>query len=221
MLKNVLFAAFFVFSIAFLLLMGQPFTGSALLKAAPAWSLMFVALAFVPGRAGKLLALALLFSSGGDIALEVDRGNYFVLGLSLFLVAHLFYIATFAHTLNPLHARSWALVALSAYVILLTVLLFPNLGTLRIPVLLYIAVITTMGILATFQPNPLVLVGAFLFIFSDSLIAVDKFLVTVPYARYAIMITYYSAQGLLTYGLLQQLTGPVIDASERLMSRLT
>jgi uncharacterized membrane protein YhhN len=221
MLKNVLFAAFFIFSIAFLLLMGQPFAGSALLKAAPAWSLMLVALALVPGRAGKLLVLALLFSSGGDIALELDRGNYFVLGLSLFLVAHLFYIATFAHTLDPLHARPWALVVLSVYVILLTVLLFPHLGDLRIPVLLYIAVITTMGILATFQPNPLVLAGAFLFILSDSLIAVDKFLVTVPYARYAIMITYYSAQGLLTYGLLQQITGPVAGVSERLISRLT
>jgi uncharacterized membrane protein YhhN len=151
-----------------------------------------------------LLTIGLLFSAAGDIALELDRDNFFVVGLGLFLVAHLFYIAAFFQDARKQATRWPALALLLAFSSVLTILLWPGLEEMRVPVLVYIVVITAMGTIATMRPGPgawLVLVGAFLFIFSDSLIAIDKFLRPVPANRYTVMITYYTAQFLITYGM--------------------
>ncbi|GAI55818.1 unnamed protein product [marine sediment metagenome] len=71
-----------------------------------------------------------------------------------------------------------------------------------IPVFFYIAVITTMGIFAALRASEgkLVLYGALSFILSDSLIAIDKFTISVPASSYVIMTTYYLAIFLIAYG---------------------
>ena len=51
----------------------------------------------VRGKMANRVAIGLVFSSGGDIVLALAREDLFVLGLGLFLVAHVFYIAAFAH----------------------------------------------------------------------------------------------------------------------------
>jgi len=49
-----------------------------------------------------------------------------------------------------------------------------------------------------------VFVGSVLFIISDSIIAIDKFLVQIPHDRFFVMSTYISAQFLIMTGLLKQ-----------------
>lgn len=204
--RRLLLATFIGFAFLFLLLLPlQPFSGSYLIKAVPAASLAMLAAAHIPGRQGKLLAAGFLFSTGGDIALELDRDNLFVVGLALFLVAHLFYIAAFLQDARLKAGRRPAIVLLLLYSSVLTYLLWPALGALRLPVLVYIVVITAMGMVAAARPGPgawLVVAGAFLFILSDSLIAINRFLRPVPANRFAVMSTYYSAQFLIAYGML-------------------
>ena len=204
--RRLLLATFIVFAPLFLLLLpAQPYPGSYLIKAVPAASLALLAAGHIPGRQGKLLAAGFLFSTGGDIALELDRDGYFVVGLALFLVAHLFYSAAFLQDARPAAARRPAMVLLLVYSSLLTILLWPALGEFLLPVLIYIVAITAMGVIAAMRPGPgawLVVAGAFLFILSDSLIAINKFLRPVPANRFAVMSTYYSAQFLIAYGMM-------------------
>ena len=79
-------------------------------------------------------------------------------------------------------------------------------GNLRIPVVLYSAVISTMGIFALNLRTAIsektfwVLIGGvLLFILSDTMIALNKFKFQVPYAPIAIMSTYISAQAAIVW----------------------
>lgn len=71
---------------------------------------------------------------------------------------------------------------------------------MKIPVMIYISVILSMGVLACLAPgrNPWMLIaGATLFMLSDSVIALDRFLRPIPGAQIIIMTTYYSGQLLI------------------------
>jgi uncharacterized membrane protein YhhN len=102
----------------------------------------------------------------------------------------------------------------------MSVWLWPDLGDLRIPVLAYICVITGMGVmslLAGFQ-SWVVPVGALLFMFSDSLIAVSKFKHPIRYDNYLIWCTYYVGQLCIALGFLRArmtATGPTNPADQR------
>ena len=80
--------------------------------------------------------------------------------------------------------------------------MFPHLGDMLIPVAVYLLIILGMGISAALGTtnHSLVVVGAALFIISDSLIAINRFLVPVPLSGLLVMTTYYMAQFLITYG---------------------
>ena len=84
----------------------------------------------------------------------------------------------------------------------MVIILAPSLNDMAIPVYVYLTVITTMGIMATFRDssNMLVLCGAILFIVSDSMIAINKFSMPIIASDYFIMITYYLAQFLIVNG---------------------
>lgn len=181
---------------AYLILLPRtPFKGDFVLKAFPIWCLAGYAALNGEGAAATLTVIGLLFSSGGDIALAWDRKKYFVVGLSLFLVAHLFYLAAFSRGIETFSVNIWAGLVL-VFSLVLGSWLFPALGKLRGPVLLYMVVITAMGFAAAIHPSafPYLIPGAFLFILSDSLIAIDKFRRPIPYAHHLIMLTYYLGQ---------------------------
>ncbi len=83
-------------------------------------------------------------------------------------------------------------------------LLYPGLGNMAHPVLIYIIVILTMCWRAFAQTDfnkyaVYALAGALLFVVSDSLIAFNKFYVELEFARYLIMLTYWAAQSLIFY----------------------
>ena len=86
-----------------------------------------------------------------------------------------------------------------------------NLGDMEIPVLSYIAAIMLMGVMALNRYNKVendsfwfIILGAMLFIFSDSIIAFNKFNAYIPNARVYIMTAYILAQYFITRGAIRQ-----------------
>lgn len=186
----------------------RPYRFSPLVKIIPIIILMGVTLAEVDGLGRVLVLTALIFSAGGDIALELQhtgKSTLFVVGLLLFLIAHLFYISAFLLT-----GVVWQVSALPSLVVLLVLAyagglvyyLWPRLGKMRLPVLLYVVVLFLMVLASTFHAprNWYMIGGAVFFAVSDSLIAIHKFGRAVPARDYLVMGTYYLAQFLIVYG---------------------
>lgn len=164
-----------------------------------------------------MLLAALVFSWGGDVLLMGTGEWYFMLGLGSFLLAHVFYIFTFRQFRNEDETN--ALQGLQrvrfAFPIVLfgtglVVILYPNLGGLTVPVLLYAGVLTLMVLNALFRfgrtsaPSfAYVFGGAILFMISDSVLAINKFLEPVDGAGLWIMFTYIAAQFFIVKGLLK------------------
>ncbi len=169
-------------------------------------------------RSGVVL-LALSFSWLGDILLlfQAAQPILFMLGLIAFLMAHIFYILAYRqhqynHTTEAL--KGIQKLRFSFPIILagtgLMVVLCPVLGSLRIPVIIYALVMMVMALHALFRYGAtttisfwMVLIGALLFMISDSILALNKFLQPVAYGGFWIMLTYISAQILLVEGLLR------------------
>lgn len=163
------------------------------------------------------LNMALLFSWGGDVFLMNDGERFFILGLLSFLTAHVFYIFTFRQfryetdqdSLHGLQRIRFAF-PIILYGSGLVVILYNQLGQLQMPVLFYALVLTIMVLQALFRFNrtstssfAMVFGGAILFMISDSLLAVNKFLEPITYSGLWIMGTYIGAQFLIVKGLLR------------------
>lgn len=165
----------------------------------------------------KVLLSALTFSWIGDIILMfADKGElYFIFGLVAFLISHIIYIALFYKQKNTRTNEKTALYWTGIFVILvyfamMIFLLFPKLGPLKIPVLVYATVITTMlyfafkgSLILEKSPANAILSGAIFFVSSDSILAFNKFYAPVPLASFLIMITYLVAQYFITVGILK------------------
>lgn len=165
------------------------------------------------------MVLALIFSWGGDVLLMYQPKHelYFIFGLASFLIAHLFYI--FAYRQFRSEDTSNALLGVQRFrysfpVILagtgLITVLYNHLGDLKIPVVIYALVLVLMVLNALFRFGrtglasfSMVFFGATLFMISDSLIAINKFLMPVAYSGFWVMITYITAQYLIVEGLLK------------------
>lgn len=164
-------------------------------------------------RKTKLIVLlALIFSLLGDILLMFVTNNtlFFTLGLASFLLAHIMYILVFKRIF--LYKKSTLLVALLLliYAYYLYTLLLPNLEDLLIPVILYMLVILCMALFA-FARNPVnkisyyfVLIGAILFLISDSILSLNKFYKPLFYPDITIMLSYALAQYFIVFGILKQ-----------------
>ena len=193
---------FFVFSVAYLLLMFKgPFPGSWAIKAVPALALAAMVAMNQPALPGKLIIAGLIFSAGGDIALALYKDNiqqYFIVGLALFLVAHILYIVAFSRDFSYQPSRLPLAIAVVALSAVMGYLLFPKLGPMLIPVVIYILAITVMGVFASFSNRGgwILILGAILFMMSDSMIAVNKFMFagSLKWAPMFIMVTYFAAQ---------------------------
>jgi uncharacterized membrane protein YhhN len=165
----------------------------------------------------KILLTALTFSWIGDIILLfVDKGElYFIFGLVAFLLSHLVYIFLFSKQqntrINEKKEIFWlGILAILAYFFIMIDTLFPKLGDLKIPVIVYAVVITTMlffafkGSLKWATPaNNYILIGAIVFVSSDSILAFNKFYAPITHASFFIMVTYCMAQYLIVKGILK------------------
>lgn len=209
------FAAFAAAAFYTLLLPWHAYPGSVVLKTA-----MCVLLAGYAWQAQqKLLVAALLCSAAGDAFLGVDGERLFVPGLASFLVAHVFYTAIFIRSGNAALSRRRQILfaAIVVFAVGYAMILWPVLGGLRWPVAAYMAVITVMALCALRMRSPLLPLGAVLFMASDSLIALGKFLSAAEWLGPSVWITYAAAQLLLTYGLV----GRPVEASIAGNARVT
>lgn len=168
-----------------------------------------------PGRSFMLTAL--FFSWLGDIFLMPDdpKGLYFIIGLICFLTTHIFYIIYFLRirsaAVSLLKKQSLLVLLVPAYGIALVWILFPHLGKMVLPVMVYASVICTMLLCSLHvynkvnkPANDMFVFGALMFVLSDSLLAINKFLEPMPYAGISIMLTYCAAQYFIVSGFIIQ-----------------
>ena len=185
------------------LLLPRPYPGDVPLKTS-----MCVLLAIAAFRSNlRLFALALLFSAAGDAFLAYDGERLFVPGLASFLATHVLYAVVFVlatkGTAAPMSAgRKVTLAVIPTFAVAYSIVLWPNLGALALPVVLYIAAIVVMAMLSLRVRAIEVPLGAVLFMASDSLISLEKFLWQAAWVGPLVWITYALAQLLITRGML-------------------
>lgn len=144
----------------------------------------------------------LVFSLAGDIFLMLPSDR-FIAGLVSFLLAHVAYVCAFASVAGrPDSLLAPALFGL--YGIALLRALWPHLGSLKVPVIVYALALLVMGwqaveqLLETGSQSALLaVVGAVLFILSDSALAWNRFAGPFRAAQAVILGTYFTAQWLI------------------------
>ena len=161
----------------------------------------------------KLMFAALFLSWCGDIFLQMK--GFFIPGLLSFLLAHICYIFYFLEIdktkkgwiqLQPLMCLPVLL-----YILLFLYLLFPYLGSFKIPVIVYGITIGSMLLMAMntkykldARTSSLFINGALLFVISDSVLAVNLFANQQLLLSVLVMATYAGAQFLLVKGALNK-----------------
>ena len=168
---------------------------------------MMVAVLPAASRYSKSVLVGLALSMVGDALLMVPPSvkDLFVPGLLAFLAAHISYIVAFQTPVAgtrppwaPLRALPAVLLgAVMAYVVL------PKAGGLAIPVGAYMVVILGMLWRATARAGGAQdgaaagiagMVGALLFVASDTTLAIHRFVEPVGASQYVIMVTYWLGQ---------------------------
>ena len=158
--------------------------------------------------AGWWLLTALGLSLVGDVALLSDSDPRFVVGLGSFLVAHLAFVVAFAHLGMP--RADLGLVGLALVVVLAAVV-----GRRVVPaaraeggpalagaVAAYMTVIGAMVVTAWATGHPLVALGATVFMVSDAVLALDRFVRARRFGSLAVMVSYHLGQVLIVLGVL-------------------
>ena len=169
-----------------------------------------VALLFIAsiGLTPWQICAALFFSALGD---WFGTCGNFLGQMSSFAAAHVFYIIFFAKRYmtkvehdRKLTARAKGYLAMIIlFVIALLSVVFTRIvplvpaGVLRAGVSIYAVLISTMLLGGTLQRSTLYALGAVIFVFSDFILAWNKFVEPVPYRNYLVLVSYFLAQWLL------------------------
>lgn len=169
---------------------------------------------FEKKRLKNFVLFALLLSMAGDLLLLfTGQGElFFQLGLLSFLLAHACYILAFVYRGYFENAKiSWRGLLIVFYAIFVYLYISDGLGDRKPYVIAYMIILIALALVALLRKSYQsrtsylwVLTGAILFILSDSLLAVNTFKTSFPYAGVAIMLTYAMAQWFLVHGALEQ-----------------
>jgi uncharacterized membrane protein YhhN len=155
-----------------------------------------------------LLLIGLIFCLGGDVFLAMPQEKAFLLGLVSFLLGHVFYVVCFFY-LADIGQWTWVgcLVGLLVSGVVF-IWLRPHLGSMLMPVIAYIVVITVMVVGAwtvlgdsglNYSGRLLVFIGAVSFYLSDLFVARDRFMKTEFSNRLIGLPMYYLGQFLLAF----------------------
>ena len=151
---------------------------------------------------GARVVTALFFCLLGDIALLWDE--LFLVGLALFLVAHLLLIRAIKARFGFKFKVIGILISLSMAGVVISYM-WPNVDAfLRIPIIAYVLVIGTMSSLALSialkkrsKIRTQIGLGGLLFMLSDALLGINGFVNPIPLSGLLILGTYYGAISLL------------------------
>ncbi|MFJ5564687.1 lysoplasmalogenase [Lysinibacillus xylanilyticus] len=204
--KKVLLAFIILFGLYYIFFLSHiPESLILIFKVIP--MLLIIILAATPKNLGikkyqLLIVIGLVFCMVGDYTLQ-----WFLIGLTSFLIGHIFYIFAFSST-NERQVPTWAKIVLLVYGASMAVWIAGTVFSsgeivLGIAVIAYISVILTMGWTAIRTGSTFATIGALLFISSDSYLAINKFVMPLPFSHEFIMLTYYSAQILIALSISQ------------------
>lgn len=184
---------------------------SLLTKGIPVIALLLWLRQAPAGTYRRWIGIGLVFSLAGDILLDWP-GDLFVFGLGAFLLGHLAYLRAYvSDSRQP--ALPALLLALIAGGAMFAILASSGLGELLIPVACYATAISLMLWRALarlghpqLQPHSTWMAagGAALFVLSDSLIGIDRFVASFDAAPYAIILTYWLGQWGITASAFQR-----------------
>jgi uncharacterized membrane protein YhhN len=143
------------------------------------------------------LIVGLVWSLVGDVVLMLPE-RWFVAGLGSFLVAHVAYVVAMAQ----LELTGWAIVTGGAIVAATWVKVglpiiagaAARAAQLRVPVTLYIAVISAMVVVALGTTEPWLVAAALAFFASDAVLGTNRFVTAKPWMPVTVMVTYHLAQ---------------------------
>lgn len=149
-----------------------------------------------------LVFAGLAFSLAGDIFLMLPHDR-FRQGLASFLVAHLFFIAAFAQGLTWTWPPASVVLVLAVLWAVFMLVLLPGARGQRVPVAVYGLVLLLMAAAAFARAGLLgglawfAIAGALLFVLSDTVIGVNRFVRPFRAAEGIILGTYFPAQALI------------------------
>lgn len=156
---------------------------------------------------------ALAFGLLGDVGLMLSNKGAskpdlpFMLGLGSFLVGHICYLAAFAR--YGIHGK--AIIAGALIVVGAAVVTLPRVlagaqraggRELAAVVSLYAAALSAMAVLAVGTSIVATAIGGLLFLASDMLIAIERFVTKLRFGSLAVIVTYHAAQVLIVVGLI-------------------
>jgi uncharacterized membrane protein YhhN len=153
----------------------------------------------------SLFVVALAFGLLSDVFLMLPR-DLFLAGLGAALVEHLAYIAGFRT--RELHI-GWLVVAAAVALLSAAVIYPPIHRALRreqpelvVPVIAYLAVFVVMVASAGGTGSLVAIVGALLFLYSDAVLAWNRFVKPLPHGRVVNIVPYHVGEALLVLSLL-------------------
>lgn len=133
---------------------------------------------------------------------DVAIAYSFLAGLLIFLLGHIFYVYAFLRATSRSQRLKKFIIPYMIYAAVAGLILIGSMMQseewLMIgPVVLYIVVISSMGIAAAWTRSRFAISGSLLFILSDTILAWNLFVAPVSHSNIWIMTTYYSAQFLI------------------------
>ncbi len=177
-----------------------------------ALSLLFILTALVQAhpilRYYLFILFGLIFCLCGDVFLALPQKKSFLFGLISFLLGHIFYIIGFFYIAQE---SPWTWLGSVIFLVIsgwVYIRLRPNLGSMKVPVLVYVMAITVMisgawSVLGDFYLTGLgqimIFVGAVCFYVSDVFVARDRFLKKKFINRLIGLPLYYTGQFLLAF----------------------
>jgi alkylglycerol monooxygenase len=182
------------------------------LKLVPMGTLIVhLALRLRAGEVARRMAVALLVGLGLSTVGDIVIAYQFLAGIAAFLLAHVAYLVAMGRPRGSAAQNgAAALPALAVGATMGWILVgggrLP--APMRVPVLVYMIVISAMLARAVARAvvaprtraSRAFLVGAALFVTSDALIALSRWVVTVPHPHVAILATYFAAQWWISTG---------------------
>lgn len=171
----------------------------------PAATLLIAAMVLRLGAAAepgyrRAIFVGLLLSTAGDVFLMLP-GDWFVFGLASFLCAHVAYLVGLCRRARPF-AAAWPFLAYAALAGSVLYVLWPHLpGELRIPVIVYVAVLAAMAAQAAAvwraradRAGAAAALGGACFVLSDATLAIDRFAAPFAAAQALVLVSYWAAQ---------------------------
>ncbi|UCG24509.1 MAG: lysoplasmalogenase [Chloroflexota bacterium] len=148
------------------------------------------------------IIIGLILSLAGDIMLMLPA-DLFLNGLISFALAHLVYTTAFINS-GGFYGNWKSAIPFLLFGVFMAVVLWPNLDDMLIPAMVYLVIILLMAWQGYGQWRQtretrswLAFIGVLLFIASDSLLAVNRWVYELDLAPLLILGTYYPAQWLI------------------------